>query len=426
MRAWRLLPVVFAAACAGDYIPVADFASKDFSVADAPAPQDFSTGGDLAGGADLAGHDLAAPDLQMPDLQMPDLQMPDLRMPDLTPAPMCDLMPADVDGGAHGLRLAGAAAAGAFATATFDGASWSGFFTDATHAFSDVAVGGVAIARQTPASATSHDDKLDWVRIDPCSNAPSSQQIGTLVTGLKPAIVAGDVIFRGSFDAKLYHTHWDGSIWSAVSVQDTLTTNVEPTAIFEGGALHVVFTGTNMTIYDGTISDAAGGGSAVPAGGGTSDVAPAAAVASDGTVFMAFKGVSDNSVFFSTRPSGGSWSAPAKICPAGTCLATTNKAPALGVGASGAPLLAYIGTDGHVYASRFVSSAWTSPVAAYAGTDATAYRPAIASGIAGAEAELVYVRGDGTPVHARLTGTTWSFAAVSGAAFQSAPALASW
>jgi hypothetical protein len=419
MRAWRLAPVIFAAACAGDYIPVADFASKDFSVADAPVLEDFSPpgggdGGDLAVGQDLGGHDLA-----VADLLMPDLQMPDLLMPDLTPAPMCDLMPPDVDGGVHGLRLAGAAAAGAFATATFDGASWSGFLTDGAHAYSDVALGSVAIARQT-------DSSLDHVRIDPCSNVPSGQQIGALQNSFRPSIAGGDVIFRGKNDTNLYHTHWDGSTWSAVSVQSSLTSNFEPLALFESGALHVMFTGINKTVYDGTISDAAGGGAAIPAGGGTSDQPPAAAVASSGTVFMAFKGVTDNSVFFSMLPSGGSWSAPAKICPVGTCLATTNSAPTLAVGASGAPVLLFVGTDSHVYSSSY-GSAWSNPIAASSGTDTTTYRPALATGIGAAEAELAYVRAsDGAPVHGRLISGTWSFAAVSGAAFQSAPALASW
>ena len=128
-------------------------------------------------------------------------------------------------------------------------------------------------------------------------------------------------------------------------------------------------------------------------------------MAPGGAVHVVYTGTNGHLYWFVT-------SAPATVhdlCdgqPAG-CFIVTDAAPVLAFGSDGGAVAVFHGTDGKLYASRLSgddSGARRRPSRA---RDTTALAPAIAGGGGGSVADVVYVRSDGTPRHAALTAGGW-------------------
>jgi hypothetical protein len=116
---------------------------------------------------------------------------------------------------------------------------------------------------------------------------------------------------------------------------------------------------------------------------------------------------------FATQSSGGQlmWSsrtAGTWLSPAMITNALTNDAPVLTAIAGGGVLLAFRGTDAHLYTATYAAGAWSSPAAPFTPNVSLAAAPALAQGIGAATAELVYVDGTSSIYHTRLMGTAWS------------------
>jgi hypothetical protein len=137
------------------------------------------------------------------------------------------------------------------------------------------------------------------------------------------------------------------------------------------------------------------------AGNTNFNLTPAIAALSSGPELMMVYVQSDTKIMAMTR-TGGAWSAPAYL---NNCL--TNDRPALTALPNGGAMLAFRGTDGMLYWSRYASGAW-SPVAPFSSPNvAVSAPPAVAHGIGGNVAEIAFVEGDGKAYHARHDGTAW-------------------
>jgi hypothetical protein len=450
-----LVCLVFTAGCPDEFGQPLDLTVRDFSPGQAAQDLSSSTIGggepDLAVAPDLSAlapgdmsvtpPDLAAPGLTMDqaadDLTAIDLTAIDLTAIDLTPA--IDLAPiaCDPDAGSGApsrLYLAAIGAQGALVTAQFDVATgWSALATDSQRSLGELslAVGPGAsplvVARLSDAPPT-----LAAATVAPCADKLSSPAplFAGAYTSRRPALVGGpaaDVVFRGGVngDARLYHTHFDGS-WSAAARQDDFFTDLAPSVVRVGGGLHALFTGQDHKLYDGTIVDSGTGGTATEVTGATSALSPAAVVATDGTTCVVFTGM-DTNLYEVARAPGGAYGAAKKLCPSNACLAQSDFEPQLALTASGLPMVAFHGTDQKIYASvRAANGAWSMPTQATSGLETTDFSAALASGLGGADAELVYVRkSDGALRHARLTNGTFSLQPpLAGVVAQAAPALA--
>ncbi len=128
-------------------------------------------------------------------------------------------------------------------------------------------------------------------------------------------------------------------------------------------------------------------------------------------LMIVFVRSTDARLLYTTR-TGGIWTLPVQI----DVNALTNNPPALAALPGGAALLAYRGQDGKAYWSRRpLGGSWTAPAAIAAPNVATPSAPAIAAGVGGVDAEMVFVDGaTSTARHTRLTGTTWSAPAAIG------------
>jgi hypothetical protein len=392
--------------------------------------RDFSMGQPDMGSVDLSVDDSAVPpaDLTVPtDFATPaDLTVP----PDLTPL-MCDLGGFGDAGPTSGRVFVAAIGPNkTLHTARFEPSlGWSGWTNAGGVMLADVSIASAGAPDRPLVVARHTDDTLSGTRFEPCLDnfAPLTVLHNGASTSRRAAITGGltaEVIFKGSVnnDQRLYHSHYDGAVWSLSVAQSNFLTTLAPSVVRDNGTTHAFFTGTNTKIYDGTVSDSAGGGTAAEIMGCTSDKGPAAVLAGDGSTMVLFTGM-DTNLYWARRPSGGAYTAPVKVCPTGTCLADTNDPPVLGRDASGAPLVAFIGKNKHVYTSSF-GGAWSSPVEATQASELTDHLPAIAAGL-GVQAELVYVRNsDGLLRHVRLNAGSWgSASALAGAALQAAPAL---
>jgi uncharacterized repeat protein (TIGR01451 family) len=118
---------------------------------------------------------------------------------------------------------------------------------------------------------------------------------------------------------------------------------------------------------------------------------------------------------------GGTWSAPAAIPNL-----LTNDRVALAPTASGGVVLAYRGTDGKLYWSVYSGGNWSSPAALCSPNVSTLTTPAVARGIATADAELAYVGMDGFAYHSRLIGGAWTVPVQVGGTAVSGVAIASF
>jgi hypothetical protein len=236
-------------------------------------------------------------------------------------------------------------------------------------------------------------------------------------TSVRPSVVGGttaDVVFRGFVmgDQRLYHAHFESGAWGAVATQGRMLTVLPPVAVHTQGELEALFTGTDSHLYDGVISDVAGGGPTAQLGGAASNLPPAAAVDQQGTLLVVWANT-DSNLYWAERAAGGGFVGPTPFCaPTATgCLIDSHLPPAVTIGADGVPVAAWIGVDDKkVYTSQLMSGTWSAPMVASLGEIST-LSPALAPGLGGAAAELVYVRdSDGKPRHTRLVDGSWQTA----------------
>jgi hypothetical protein len=403
-----------------------------------PAPRDLSAGdlavGDMAvtavtdmsavaGDMSAVAGDMSA--VAGDDLAMP-LPPPDLAAPDLArcAAPNDD---GDDDGGAPPtLYLVAPTANGLFAARARAGA-WTALpATAGAVALDEVAL--ALVAGRPLAVARLHDDTLAAAVYDRCAGWPAPVAVTAgASTAARPALVGGtggDVIFRGSVngDQRYYWVRFDVQAWSAIATQDNFLSTLAPNIVRVDASVHTIFAGTDGNLYDG-VAQPSGGGSATRLDGNTSSLAPAAARAPDGRLHVVYTGMDRHLYWFVAAQ-------PAQVhdlCdgqPAG-CFILSDASPVLAIGSDGAPVAVFHGTDGKLYGSRLAGSQWSAASAVSAG-EVTAFAPALAPGVDGSLADLVYVRdADKQPRHARLTDGGWQApATVAPVALQGSPALA--
>jgi hypothetical protein len=272
---------------------------------------------------------------------------------------------------------------------------------------------------------------------------------------------------------QLHFATWNAGFWVPFApIAPVITTRGRPAIVALNGAAHVIFQGENYKHYHGIYQAGVWSPMAAevgPAGAQSFGPNPAAAVAlpATGEVLIAFPG-NDTSVYAQSYI-GGAWQAASGFNQSGVMLtpaitelgaggdvliafisgsqirwvartagawgasdivpmALSNTQPALAPIAGGA-VLAFRGTNGKVYTSLFsvAGPTWSMPVALDNGNAETLKPPALAAGLAGADAELIYVdSATGKAFHARLSNMTWSAPEVvgdgaSGAAIASAP-----
>ena len=123
------------------------------------------------------------------------------------------------------------------------------------------------------------------------------------------------------------------------------------------------------------------------------------ASSSSGELTMVF--VSQNSLLYSARRVGGIWSAPSAIPSA-----TSNNRPALLSLPGGGILLVFRGQDGYLYQSTSNDGIWTPPSPVAIPNQPTNSTPALAMGVNGADAELVFANPSGV-YHMRRFGGAW-------------------
>lgn len=395
-------------ACAATYPPMDLPPLRDFSVDDMATGSGGNGGDDLALAGDLgAARDLAtaAADLAGPrDLMAACIDAPD---GGVTPT----------------LWLAAPMAGGLFA-ARLRGGTWTQLPTT-SGAVDDAAL--AAVAGRPLVAVRLHDATLAAARWDDCAGFGTLAAVApAAATAARPALVggaAGDLVFRGAIngDQRYYWSHFDGAAWSAIATQGNFLSTLAPTAVRAGGGVHALFAGTDTNLWDGVVQ-ATGGGTSTQLTGNTSALAPAAAVAPGGAVHVLYTGTNQHVYWFVT-------SAPATVhdlCdgqPTG-CFIVTDAAPTLAFGSDGGAVAVWHGTDGKLYASRLSGTQWGA-AATVSGADTTALPPAVAGGVGGSLADVVYVRSDGTPRHAQLTAGGWQApVTVATAALTGAPALA--
>ena len=360
--------------------------------------------------------------------------------PDLAPL-VCDLGPSGDAGAGGRLYLAGVSTGGTLYAAAFQpSGGWSALGASGSSTLAGVSVIAAGSPAEPLIAARQSDNALLQASFEPCLQGfrPLAAPFAAASTSNRPALAAGasgaDLIFKGGInnDQRLYHSHLGAGGWSAAVAQTSFLTALSPTAIEVAGALHALFAGTDNKLYDGTVSDGASGGAATPVydvNGTTalSNLAPAAVVGLDGTAYVVFTGT-DTNLYWTSEGAGGAYGKPAQLCAGiASCLMTSDQSPVVSLDATGAPIVAFHGTDGHIYTSTLTlgnSPIWTAAIPATQATETTDLQPAIAPGLGLAKAELVYVRhGDGVPRHARLIAGAWSDGGTLSTALAAAPAL---
>jgi hypothetical protein len=261
----------------------------------------------------------------------------------------------------------------------------------------------------------------------------------------------------------LDYTLWDGTGWSAPKQVNTDLTRGQPTIVASGTKAHAVFWDPNFkynyeSFSGGSWSAAAQPvipqNAAQPCGPNAGVLAPLGAEASlvfvngscSGTVnhlynsdlsagvWQMSKDVASNPSFAANlrpavaAPAGtgpelvavyvqqgtsqmwssyrmnGAWSAPVQITNG-----LTNDPVSLAPMTGGGAVMAYRGTDMKLYYATFSGTTWSTPAAAVSPTNVIiGSTPAVAKGVGGAKAELVYVDLNGLLFHIRLNATTWS------------------
>jgi hypothetical protein len=113
---------------------------------------------------------------------------------------------------------------------------------------------------------------------------------------------------------------------------------------------------------------------------------------------------SDQQIFYVRQSASTlSWSPALPIANA-----LTAERPSLAALADGGAILAFRGTDGKLYLTRYDGARWTSPAGVTTPTVNIVAPPAVTRGVGGAEIELVYVTAGGVASHVRYLAGAWT------------------
>jgi hypothetical protein len=295
----------------------------------------------------------------------------------------------------------------------------------ATSTLTDATKDGPAIVLTAPGAAigvirsTSNAGELRFTGWTPGSWSPFAAIAVNETTRATPALVASgtvaDLVFHGDNFKHYYAAHvaaW-APVAEPVGGASAQSFGPSPASIAAIGSDAIVaFAGNNGDLYDQTRTGGAWQGASAHNLGNVVTLTPAIiAPAAGPDLMIVFVRSTDTRLLYTTR-SGGIWSSPVQV----DANALTNDPPALAALPGGGALLAYRGQDGKVYWSRRpLGGPWTTPAALATPNVATPSTPAIAAGVGGADAEMVFVDGaTSTARHSRLTGTTWSAPAAIG------------
>jgi len=277
-------------------------------------------------------------------------------------------------------------------------------------------------------------------------NGPASQAVGAV---------------RAATGDTLLSTIWSAGVWSSLAPINLDTTRGTPLVAASAGTANVVFWGDNYEYYyeafDGTTWTGAPS-PVIPAGTAQQPCGPSPGALSTfagGASFLFVNGTcgGTQNALYSTDDSTSGWSSSTQVAPDPSYAA--NLPPALTAPTAGADLvtvyvqqgtqqiyyasrssgvwssaqkimngltaspialaplsaggawMAYVGTDGMLYASTFTSGTWATPAAVFSPNVAVS-AVAAAAGIGKASAELVYLDTSGVAFHTRLVGGAWT------------------
>jgi hypothetical protein len=246
---------------------------------------------------------------------------------------------------------------------------------------------------------------------------------GGAKTQARPAIVSVDTTAQAAFqgvDFKHDFALWTGLLWAPTNDPvggagqsygptgpDLAASGLIATAAFIDGAIgpnHLTVQDRSAGVWQPKVDLAANAPSANFA------ISPTIAAMTGGAeLVVVYVRSGDKQVMWLSR-TAGSWSV---ALPIGGAF-TADRVALTGL-AGGAALVAFRGTDGKLYASRFAAGAWSAPIKV-AGETLLASTPALARGVAGAEAELAYVDTANAVYHARLLNNAWTAPTQAGAA----------
>jgi hypothetical protein len=236
-------------------------------------------------------------------------------------------------------------------------------------------------------------------------------------TGGAPSIVASGgsayVVYLGT-DYKHYLAVWSSSSWSTTAEPVTPPGGTQafgpsPASITAvAGDEVITYAGNDHDLYDQTRT----GGVWQPAlahGLAAQDLVISPAIiapTASADLMIAYVRGTDSQIMFTTR-SSGTWSTPEAV----DATAFSDLPVALAALPGGQAVLAYQGQDKNLYWSTYTPAptpTWTAPAPVAAPNWSTPSTPALAPGVGGVRAEMVYVDSTTTDAeHVRL-GTTWS------------------
>jgi len=258
---------------------------------------------------------------------------------------------------------------------------------------------------------------VQWVGWSPMGWTPFAALGPGITTRAAPSLGAdmasAHALFHGD-DYKHYYASFSAGAWvvTAEPVGGAASQAFGPSpgavAGIDGNVL-AAYPGSDGSLY---VQQRAGGawgsGEALP-NSATTQITPAVVRLPLGatTLITVFVRKENAGLYWSGRGAGGTWSAPMPV----HATAITQDPVALAPYADGIKAaLAYRGTDGKIYVSRFdpdASPPWTPPAGIAVPNPSITSSPALARGAGGADAELVYIdAASGKALHARITGGT--------------------
>jgi hypothetical protein len=269
---------------------------------------------------------------------------------------------------------------------------------------------GVGLVRELKTGA------LRWVGWSPMGWTPFSA-LGPGITSRAAPALGGDetgahAIFHGD-DYKHYYASFSAGAWAVkaepVGGAAAQAFGPNPGAVvgFDGKAV-AAYPGSDGQLY---VQERPAGawessGIALPSSK-TTQITPTAVKLGlpQPTLLLVFVRQEDAGLYWSSHIEGQMWSAPAPVSATALSQDPVALAPlANGKGAA----LAYRGLDGKIYVSRFdpaASPPWTPPAGIAVPNPSIPSTPALATGVGGADAELVYIdAATGKALHARLKG----------------------
>ena len=312
------------------------------------------------------------------------------------------------------LVLAGGGAS-IFAGEYHPGSGWTtGTLADATADAPAVALTGktsaIGVIRSTGAGG-----EVRFTSWSPGAWTSFSALSANVIARAAPALSASGAAVSLAFQGADYKHYFGAHLasWSPNNEPVGGTANQSfgpsPASIATLGADAILaFAGNDHDLYEQTRSGGAWQGAHGHGLGDALLLAPTiVALTSGPDLMIAFVRSSDARVVYTTR-TGSAWTAPAPI----DANALSDEAVSLAALPGGGAVLAYRGQNGKAYWSRYAptpSPSWTPPAGITATNYSTPSPPAVAPGVSGADAEMVFIDGaTGAANHARLTGTTWS------------------